>query len=100
MGLELRRRHVEGLVLGGEGEGGLELETGRWEVLVAVTVLGMVRGLIGGLVVERVSLGREGSVHWEWRRGGHELGADQWLHHLIEPQVGLWEERRVGKDKK
>lgn len=58
------------------GEGGLELVP-RWRVVVAVAVLGMVRGLELWWVEVRESLGREGGVHWDLRRRGHELGADQ-----------------------
>lgn len=66
VGLEMRRRQVERLVLGWER--GLELVLG-WRVVVAVTVLGMVRGLV--LVIGGVSLGRD------WKMWGHEVGTDQ-----------------------
>lgn len=73
MGLELRRRQELGRL-----EGRLELVRGWW-VAVVVAVLGMERGLGRELLLVkvRVSLGREGSVHWDRRRRHHELGTDQ-----------------------
>lgn len=86
VGLEVRRGQVDRLVHGWEGR--LELVWVRgWGVVVAVAELGMGRKLERLLVKVWVSLGREGSNHWDWRRRGHELGADQGLHHLVKSQV-------------